>query len=175
MNVKVKIVCILRWNYFLIEFEIKKEFSFWKWNLYFIWKGKHKLKLEIVFLKFKSRGGETNDKSFSVIQKTKHDPWLSNQSLKNRFRNYIITIFQRWIWDPKTPGIELIVVLHRSPVGIYLLKVHNRNTRTWCELCSKLTIKTPERLNEVILVSLLLTSKIFYTLFYSVLLLILNK
>ena len=30
------------------------------------------------------------------------------------------------------------------PVGIFLLKVNNRN-RTRCEICSKLTIKTPER------------------------------
>ena len=29
--------------------------------------------------------------------------------------------------------------------GIYLPKVNNRNTRTRCEICSKLTIKTPER------------------------------
>ena len=33
----------------------------------------------------------------------------------------------------------------KIPVGIYLLKVKNRNTRTRCEICSKLTIKTPER------------------------------
>ena len=33
----------------------------------------------------------------------------------------------------------------RSPAGIYLLKVNNRNTRTRCEICSKLTINTPER------------------------------
>ena len=32
-----------------------------------------------------------------------------------------------------------------SPGGIYLLKVNNRNTRTRCAICSKLTIKTPER------------------------------
>ena len=31
------------------------------------------------------------------------------------------------------------------PTGIYLLKVNNRNTRTRCEICSKLTIKIPER------------------------------
>ena len=31
------------------------------------------------------------------------------------------------------------------PAGIYLLKVNNRNTRTRCEICSKLTIKTSER------------------------------
>ena len=31
------------------------------------------------------------------------------------------------------------------PVGICIFKVNNRNTRTRCETCSKLTIKTPER------------------------------
>ena len=31
------------------------------------------------------------------------------------------------------------------PVGIYMFKVNNRNTRTRCEICSKSTIKTPER------------------------------
>ena len=30
------------------------------------------------------------------------------------------------------------------PAGIYLLKVNNRDTRKRCEICSKLTIKTPE-------------------------------
>ena len=29
--------------------------------------------------------------------------------------------------------------------GIYLLKVDNRNTRTRCEICSKLTIKTSKQ------------------------------
>ena len=32
-----------------------------------------------------------------------------------------------------------------SPVGNYIFKVNNRNTRIRCEICSKLTIKTPER------------------------------
>ena len=31
------------------------------------------------------------------------------------------------------------------PAGNYILKVNNRNARTKCEICSKLTIKTPER------------------------------
>ena len=31
------------------------------------------------------------------------------------------------------------------PAGIYLLKVSNRNTRTRCEICSNLPIKTTER------------------------------
>ena len=35
-------------------------------------------------------------------------------------------------------------VFGKYPVGIYLLKVNNRKTRTRCELCSMLKIKTPE-------------------------------
>ena len=31
------------------------------------------------------------------------------------------------------------------PAGSYMFKVNNRNTRTRCEICSKLTIKTLER------------------------------
>ena len=31
------------------------------------------------------------------------------------------------------------------PVGIYLFKVNYGNTRTMCEICLKLAIKTPER------------------------------
>ena len=34
---------------------------------------------------------------------------------------------------------------HQFPASIYLLKVNNRKNRTRCEICSKLTIKTPER------------------------------
>ena len=32
-----------------------------------------------------------------------------------------------------------------NQTGIYLFKVNNRNTRTMCEIYSRLTIKTPER------------------------------
>ena len=32
-----------------------------------------------------------------------------------------------------------------TPAGIYLLKLNNRNTRTRCGICSKLTINIPER------------------------------
>ena len=50
-----------------------------------------------------------------------------------------------------------------NPVGNYMLKVNNRNTKTMCEICSKLTIQTPElRSIGVVLMSLLLTLNIFY-------------
>ena len=36
------------------------------------------------------------------------------------------------------------------PVSIYMFKVNNRNNRTTCEICSKLTIKTPEQRQALI-------------------------
>ena len=45
----------------------------------------------------------------------------------------------------------------KNTVGNYMFKVNNRNSRIRCEICSKLTIKTP--------VSLLLALNIFYTFF----------
>ena len=51
------------------------------------------------------------------------------------------------------------------PAGIYMFKVNNRHTRTRCEICSKLTIKTPERYdNGVDQVSSLLALNILHTL-----------
>ena len=40
------------------------------------------------------------------------------------------------------------LILKCYPAGIYLLKVNKRNTRTRCEICSALTIKTSERLHS---------------------------
>ena len=37
------------------------------------------------------------------------------------------------------------ILLLLTPPVIYLRKVSNRNTKTRCEICSKLTINTPER------------------------------
>ena len=38
-------------------------------------------------------------------------------------------------------------------VGIYLIKVNNRSTRSRCEICSKLTIKTSERRKDIFIVN----------------------
>ena len=48
--------------------------------------------------------------------------------------------------------------------GNYMFKVNNKNTRTRCEILSKLTITIPERRHGVVLASLLLTLNIFHTL-----------
>ena len=59
--------------------------------------------------------------------------------------------------------------INSYPAGNCMFKVNNRNTRTRCEICSKLTIKTPERrrsgvfivnfehISHLVLVFLLLT------------------
>ena len=40
----------------------------------------------------------------------------------------------------------LEITMSKITAGNYMFKVNNRNTRTTCEIiCSKLTIKTPER------------------------------
>ena len=61
------------------------------------------------------------------------------------------------------------------PANIYVLKVNNRNTRKRCEICSKLTIKTPENVIDVVLLFLLLTWNMFRTFFLVFLLLNLSK
>ena len=47
----------------------------------------------------------------------------------------------------------------------YMFKVNNRNTRTRCEICTKLTNMFKMNAPGVVLVSLLLTLNIFHTLF----------
>ena len=45
-----------------------------------------------------------------------------------------------WVFPPVFNWRHLYA---NCPTDIYLVKVNNRNTRTRCEKCSKLTIKTP--------------------------------
>ena len=42
-------------------------------------------------------------------------------------------------------NVTALKVTPPIPAGNYMFKVNNRNTRTRCEICSKLVIKTPER------------------------------
>ena len=51
------------------------------------------------------------------------------------------------------------------PAGNYMFKVNNRNTKTRCEICSKFTIKTPERRQWRRSGVSVVTLNIFHTLF----------
>ena len=48
----------------------------------------------------------------------------------------------KWVNTEKGPAIYVKTTIS---VDNYMFKVNNRNTRTRCGICSKLTIKTPER------------------------------
>ena len=54
----------------------------------------------------------------------------------------IFFFFYNQVFDVVT--FNLIVFSPHEPPGLYLFKVSNGNTTTTCEICSKLTIKTPE-------------------------------
>ena len=82
-------------------------------------------------------------KIFSAILKTKICRDTSEQLLLCRRRFKKINSF--------------CITSKYGPAGIYLLQVNNRNTRTRCEICSKLTIKTSEHISHLVLVFLLLT------------------
>ena len=41
--------------------------------------------------------------------------------------------------------LKVIFCSHPLPTGNYMVKVYNGNTRARCEICSRLTIKTPEQ------------------------------
>ena len=79
-----------------------------------------------------------------------------------------LTFTKKWVaeaWGPVKKQLNVIINLSQScglsnnmelseddlvnitviPASIYMLKVNNKNTRTRYEICSKLTIKTPER------------------------------
>ena len=56
--------------------------------------------------------------------------------------------------------------LFADPASIYLFEVNNSNTRTLCDMCSKLTIKSLELRHRRLMVSLLLL--IYFTLFSGV-------
>ena len=49
------------------------------------------------------------------------------------------------LMNKNPPSLMFCNVKNFIPVGNYMFKVNNRNTRTICEICSKLTIKTLER------------------------------
>ena len=66
--------------------------------------------------------------------------------LRWAFLRKLLTILAKSsISDVWLTPLLLIRRRYSNPAGIYLLKVNNRSTRTRCEICSKLTIKTPER------------------------------
>ena len=52
-------------------------------------------------------------------------------------------VLQKTCWQ-MSHAENTFTLKHILPTGNYISKVNNKSTRTRCEICSKLTIKTPE-------------------------------
>ena len=66
-------------------------------------------------------------------------------------------------------------LLYAYSAKIYLFKVNNKNTRKKCEICSKLTLKTPERCQRRLSVAFVVNFEHISHLLLMFLLLTLNK
>ena len=81
------------------------------------------------------------------------DVFIRSFKSENILYSHHANVFARYIFSAS------------NPANIYMFKVSNRNTGKNWEICSKLTIKIPERqndVNDVVLVFLLLTLNIFH-------------
>ena len=82
---------------------------------------------------------------FLIVELNSLSEFASNSLV---FINSFLFYFSFVLFDKKQVKVSHIpVTLARGsyPVGNYMFKVNDRNTRTRCEICSKLTIKIPER------------------------------
>ena len=71
-----------------------------------------------------------------------------NFPLKFASKKHRITRHIDWLYDHDILTLKALAKLYEKcqfPAGNYMFKVSKRNTRTRCEICSKLSIKTPER------------------------------
>ena len=94
---------------------------------------------------------------------------IKKKSLSNMDLPWIILLICFWFMDHSMLLVACYtgdLAFTRRPANIYMLKVNNRNTRKRCEICSDLTIKTPDNVSDVVLVFLLLNLNIFHTFFY---------
>ena len=78
----------------------------------------------------------------TLVQKRIYISDLTSSSNSN-FMKFPVIIFGTISFNAGDKNTPSTFYIYRS--GIYLLKVNNRNTRTRCEISSKLTIKTPEQ------------------------------
>ena len=110
----------------------------------------------LIFHLWKLQDIESNSCYFLILQKFKEVVYLAKTKPPQREGIYwpimlsvIIIRCYEFLTRRKpfffTKDLFSIIIFFYFAVGIYLLKVNNRNTRTRCEICSKLLIKIPER------------------------------
>ena len=110
----------------------------------------------------------TTSSYISSLEINRIKKWFDPEIWRKLLKRYGLPLFDtRWlfmtsnfwlsclgiIYRPRThywwlQASQKTIAPHHSypfPAGICLVKVNNRNTRKRCEICAKLTIKTPER------------------------------
>ena len=95
--------------------------------------------------------------------------FIAKQLCQSLFFDKVAGLRRKWDkWDQPLSDREMgssYASTSTLPFDNYVFKVNMRNTRTRCEMCSKLTIKIPEprqwRRSDI----LLLTLNVFHTLF----------
>ena len=56
-----------------------------------------------------------------------------------------IVIYSVTVTTQRLRQVNLEMFQRQNPADNYMCKFNNKNTKTRCEICSKLTIKTPEQ------------------------------
>ena len=94
-----------------------------------------------------------------------YSDWIRTRITPNRSTFYAVCLWRCYRKHAcKLCFVAASELLH-YPAGNCMYKANDKNTRSKCEICSKLTIKTPEWRHWFILMSLLLTLNIFHSLF----------
>ena len=70
---------------------------------------------------------------------------FSSECLIHFFKIVVLSVENIWEMISKVYSDPCQTLKLSFPAGIYLLKVDNRNTKTRCEICSKITKKTRKR------------------------------
>ena len=89
--------------------------------------------------------------------------------------DYLVVTCSYLIATTRYFSLLLFPRFSNNPANIFLFKVNNRNSRKRCEICSKLTTKTPEIRQWVRSSVFIVNFKHFLHLFLVFLLLTLNK
>ena len=93
-----------------------------------------------------SRRNGLRNKSFYYVLGFLHHCYYSNTALNTQNWSFPFEVF--YIFYSKFCALPLVWIKNE----LYRFKINIRNTRKRCEICSKLTLKTPEHVSDVVLV-----------------------
>ena len=84
---------------------------------------------------------------YLISQEEQSRSWICWRSIFDKIQYFINNKLEKWtnFLRDFCSFFGTMKHLWHLPAGSYMFKANNRNTRTWCEICSKSTIKTTER------------------------------